>query len=166
MERYKVKDLKYILEKWINISKDFNNEKYKLMGEVILDNFKKYNSKDYIEDILKLEGIVESKHKSKTVQDYKEKILEYLLALDSNDKEKLKSYNFKIILDKDNLINIWENASDKEKLSATKIELNVIYNYLYSKGSVKYINKSKKIIIKDIDEFVYTKLRNSRIDSL
>lgn len=89
-----------------------------------------------------------------------------MLKLESNDKEKLKSYNFKIILDKDKLINTWGNASDKEKLSATKTELNVIYNYLYSKGSIKYINKSKKIIIKDIDEFVYTKLRSSRIDSL
>ena len=166
MERYKVEDLKYILEKWINISKDFNNEKYELMGKVILDNLKKYNSKDYIEDILKLDRTAEMKCKNKTVSQYKEEILEYVLALESNDKEKLKSYNFKIILDKDKLINTWGNASDKEKLSVTKTELNVIYNYLYSKGNIKYINKSKKLIIKDIDEFVYTKLRSSRIDSL
>lgn len=165
MEKYKIKDLKFILEKWIELSKDFNNEKYELMGQDILDIFNKYNAKSFIEDILKTETLTKPKSKKKTVSENKEEILEYLLALKNNDIEKIKSANFKIILAKDNLIDLWKRSNSKEKLSSTKTELNIIYNYLYD-DDIKYINKKKEVIIKDIDEFIYNKLRNNRIDNV
>lgn len=102
----------------------------------------------------------EIKEKKENDNDKLENILR-----DINKGNDIKKYELSFVKPSINVEEEWDKLSSSKKEKLTKLELNVIYNILYKPEEVKYINKTKKEIVKDINYFVKAEKRDKALKS-
>lgn len=118
---------------------------------------------DIIEDIIKVinnnDNTSVVKAKNKNLDDVEE-ILELYYKKDYVKLNKAKLLFLKIDID---IIKEWDKLSEKAKEVLSKKELNVIYNLIYRPKEIKFINKTKKDIVHDINYYINNEKRNSAL---
>ena len=88
------------------------------------------------------------------------KILELYYKKDYINFNKAKLLFLKIDID---IIKEWDKLPEEKKELLSKKELNVIYNLIYRPKEVKFINKTKKDIVHDINYYINNEKRNNAL---
>lgn len=118
---------------------------------------------DIIEDIIKVinnnDKTSTVKVKNKNLNDVKE-ILELYYKKDYVKFNKAKLLFLKIDID---IIEEWDKLSEEKKEVLSKKELNIIYNLIYRPKEIKFINKTKKEIVHDINYYINNEKRNTAL---
>ena len=118
---------------------------------------------DIIEDIIKIINNNDKtsvlKVKNKNLDGVK-KILELYYKKDYINFNKAKLLFLKIDID---IIKEWDKLPEEKKELLSKKELNVIYNLIYRPKEVKFINKTKKDIVHDINYYINNEKRNNAL---
>ena len=151
MRKVTINEIIRNLNKWRDICTIMNSKKGIMIVDEAIEKIKKSCTK---------EENVETKNNKETNIDKLNKILE---AIDENNELILIEYKLVVIRLNINLEEEWDKLSESKKSKLSKLELNVIYSMLYKPLEIKYINKTKTEIIKDINYFIKDEKREKSL---
>lgn len=87
----------------------------------------------------------------------KEKLIKLYKGYVGCDQSYVDEHNFLILTPNCNVVEAWGKRNLKENLLASKLELLIIYNLLFKKEKVVYIDKKKESIASEIDAYINKK---------